>query len=103
MKAFWASICVLIVSVASSAAGQGLRPARAEEVWGQRTAGSIAGWGGGVHPGSTGLTKLLVKTPLENLLLTGIYAATELFFGGVSTALYTGRLAADVIGGAGRP
>jgi len=48
--------------------------------------------------------KLLVETSIENLLLAGVYAVSELFLGGVPTALHTGLLAADLIlerGGSG--
>ena len=38
-----------------------------------------------------------MATPIPNLLMTGIYAASELFLGGVPTAMYTGNLAADFI------
>jgi phytoene dehydrogenase-like protein len=41
--------------------------------------------------------KLLVETPIPNLLTAGINAATELFLGGVPTALHTGMLAARLI------
>jgi hypothetical protein len=41
--------------------------------------------------------ELLVETPIPDLLTAGIYAATELFLGGVPTALHTGTLAARLI------
>jgi phytoene dehydrogenase-like protein len=65
--------------------------------WGSRYEGSIAGWtwspeGSGLLPG-----KVLVRTPVPGLFAAGVYAAAELFLGGVPTALYTGSLAADDI------
>lgn len=65
--------------------------------WGGRYGGSIAGWSWG--PGASGVLpgKVLVRTPLPGLLAAGAYAASELFLGGIPTALYTGRLAADYI------
>lgn len=67
------------------------------EDWGNRFRGSIAGWtwtaeGAGRFP-----RKLLVETPVGGLLMAGVYASTELFLGGVPTALYTGSAAADRI------
>jgi prolycopene isomerase len=65
--------------------------------WGNRHRGSIAGWTWG--PGVSGALpgKILVRTPVPGLFAAGAYAATELFLGGVPTALYTGNLAADDI------
>ena len=40
---------------------------------------------------------LRVVTPVPRLLSAGIYASSELFLGGIATAMYTGCLAADVI------
>ena len=62
--------------------------------WGGRYQGSIAGWTWSAESSRAFQGKLLVETPVENLYLAGIYAATELFLGGVPTALYTGELAA---------
>ena len=65
--------------------------------WGNRFEGSIAGWTWS-GPGSARLPgKLLVRTPVPGLLAAGAYAASELFLGGVPTALYTGGLAAGII------
>lgn len=64
--------------------------------WGQRHRGSIAGWSWNPLDRKLG-GKLLVETPLRNLLMVGIYSARELFLGGVPTAVYTGSLAADRI------
>lgn len=64
--------------------------------WGRRTFGSIAGWSWTDETARlTG--RLLVRTPIPRLLAAGIYAATGLFLGGVPTALFTGKLAADLI------
>ncbi len=65
--------------------------------WGQRYMGSIAGWTWSAEYGRAFEGKLLVETPIENLYLTGIYAATELYLGGVPTALQTADWAARLI------
>jgi len=65
--------------------------------WGRRYQGSIAGWTWSAEHGRSFEGKLLIETPLQNLLLVGIYAATELFLGGVPTAMYTADLAARII------
>jgi len=66
--------------------------------WGRRFfCGSIAGWSWSAEYGGAFEGKLLVETPIENLFLAGIYAATELFLGGVPTALHTADLAARLI------
>jgi phytoene dehydrogenase-like protein len=65
--------------------------------WGSRFEGSIAGWTWS-GPDSARLPgKLLVRTPVPGLLAAGAYAASELFLGGVPTALYTGSLAAGIV------
>jgi phytoene dehydrogenase-like protein len=64
---------------------------------GSRYEGSIAGWSWS-GPDSARLPgKLLVQSPVPGLLMAGVYAASELFLGGVPTALYTGSLAADIV------
>jgi all-trans-retinol 13,14-reductase len=65
--------------------------------WGRRYRGSIAGWTWSSEYGGAFKGKLLVETPVANLYLAGIYAATELFLGGVPTALHTADLAARLI------
>ncbi|MBN1225079.1 MAG: NAD(P)/FAD-dependent oxidoreductase [Candidatus Aminicenantes bacterium] len=65
--------------------------------WGQRFRGSIAGWTWNAKKEQSLGGKILVNTPVPNLLMTGIYAATELFLGGIPTAMHTGNLAADWI------
>lgn len=65
--------------------------------WGRRYQGSIAGWTWSAEHGRSFEGKLLIETPLQNLLQVGIYAATELFLGGVPTAMHTADLAARII------
>ncbi len=65
--------------------------------WGGRYEGSIAGWTWAARPSGERIGKVLVRTPVPGLLAAGAYAATELFLGGVPTALYTGSVAADII------
>jgi len=65
--------------------------------WGNRRLGSIAGWTWSADKAGELPGKLLVETPVPNLLTAGIYAATELFLGGVPTALLTGTIAARLI------
>lgn len=67
--------------------------------WGNRFQGSIAGWGWGPDKAGDG-PGLLVETPVKGLLLAGLYASTDLFLGGVPTALFCARAAAErVLGG----
>jgi all-trans-retinol 13,14-reductase len=65
--------------------------------WGGRYEGSIAGWTWAARKSGAFTGKALVRTPVPGLLAAGAYATTELFLGGVPTALYTGSLAADII------
>ena len=65
--------------------------------WGGRFEGSVAGWSWAARSSTALPRKVLVRTPLPGLLAAGAYASTELFLGGVPTALYTGGLAADII------
>ena len=65
--------------------------------WGGRYEGSIAGWTWAARPSGARVGKVLVRTPVPGLLAAGAYAATELFLGGVPTALYTGSVAADIV------
>jgi phytoene dehydrogenase-like protein len=64
--------------------------------WGQRYRGSIAGWSWSPRERKME-RKLLIETPIHNLLMVGIYSASELFLGGVPTAVHTGSLAANRI------
>lgn len=65
--------------------------------WGNRCLGSIAGWAWSPEAAQGFPGKLLVETPVRGLLAAGAYASTELFLGGVPTALFTGGLAAEII------
>jgi all-trans-retinol 13,14-reductase len=65
--------------------------------WGLRYQGSIAGWAHSAELASCFPGKLLIKTPFPNLLLVGIYAASELFLGGVPTSMHTASQAAGYI------
>ena len=65
--------------------------------WASRFEGSIAGWTWSARDSARLPSKLMVQTPVPGLLAAGAYAASELFLGGVATALYTGSIAADLI------
>jgi all-trans-retinol 13,14-reductase len=65
--------------------------------WGQRFCGSVAGWTWTPESASVLPGKLLIETPIRNLFMAGIYAAAELFMGGVPTAMHTAAMAADSI------
>lgn len=65
--------------------------------WGNRYEGSIAGWTWSGRDSARLPGKILVQTPVPGLLVAGAYAASELFLGGIPTALYTGSLAADLV------
>jgi len=65
--------------------------------WGNRRLGSIAGWTWTSEAAAMLRSHLLVETPVPGLLAAGAYAASELFLGGVPTALFTGHLAAHIV------
>ena len=67
------------------------------EYWGQHFRGSIAGWSWKVEGPQKLPGKLLIETQIDNLLMVGMYAASELFLGGYPTAMYTGNLAAELV------
>jgi phytoene dehydrogenase-like protein len=69
------------------------------EDWGNRYRGSIAGWSWASKDIQNFKNKLLIKNPIQNLLMAGLYASTELFLGGVPTSMYTGYLAAQIVVG----
>jgi len=64
--------------------------------WGQRTKGSIAGWGRDLTKVRLN-NKLLIKTPIDHLLMVGIYSVLEPFLGGFPVSMYTGSLAAEIV------
>ena len=64
--------------------------------WGGRYEGSVAGWAWEAGGTAAFADRVLVRTPVPGLLVAGAYASTELFLGGVPTALFTGSLAADL-------
>jgi phytoene dehydrogenase-like protein len=67
------------------------------EDWGGRYRGSIAGWTWSFGYQEILGRRLLVRTPVKNLLMVGIYASSELFMGGMSTSLFTARCVSDWI------
>lgn len=62
------------------------------ETWGGRYRGSVPGW-----DWSDEISRCMVKTPLDNFYLCGIYSFTIPFLGAFPTSLYSGRLAAQFI------
>lgn len=65
--------------------------------WGQRHKGSVAGWSRDIEKVYEMKSKLLVRSPIEGLLLVGIYSVLEPFLGGYPVSMYTGKLAAEYI------
>lgn len=66
---------------------------------GHRSEGSVAGWSWrfGDHPEPR--AQSLAVTPVPGLLIVGLQAFTRLFYGGVGTAMYSGRCAAEMVVG----
>jgi len=65
--------------------------------WGNRFLGSIAGWTWSAELARRLPGKLLIETPISHLLMVGIYAASELYMGGVPTSMHTSKSAADLM------
>ncbi len=62
------------------------------ETWGGRYRGSVPGW-----DWTDKISRCMVKTPLDNFYLCGIYSFSIPFLGAFPTSLYSGRLAARFI------
>lgn len=62
------------------------------EVWGGRYRGSVPGW-----DWTDSIARSMVKTPLDNFYLCGIYSFSIPFLGAFPTSLYSGKLAAQFI------
>jgi phytoene dehydrogenase-like protein len=65
------------------------------EDWGNRFQGSIAGWTWSAEAARSLPGRFLIETPVEHLLMVGIFAASKLFLGGVPTSMHTATLASS--------
>jgi len=65
--------------------------------WGKRYNGSIAGWHRDLEKVKGFGKKLLIITPIKNLLAVGIYSSLEPYLGGYPVSMFSGNLAADFI------
>jgi phytoene dehydrogenase-like protein len=65
--------------------------------WGKRYNGSIAGWHRNLEKVKGFDTKILIPTPIKNLLAVGIYSWLEPYLGGYPVSMFSGKLAADFI------
>jgi len=65
------------------------------EDWGNRFQGSIAGWTWSAEAAHSLPGRFLIETPVEHLLMVGIFAASRLFLGGVPTSMHTATLASS--------
>ena len=65
------------------------------EDWGNRFQGSIAGWTWSAESARSLPGRFLIETPVEHLLMVGIFAASRLFLGGVPTSMHTAALASS--------
>ncbi len=65
--------------------------------WGNRFQGAVAGWTWSAEFSRLIPNKSLIETPIRNLLMTGLFAASELYLGGVPTSMHTATLASDFI------
>ncbi|TFF97892.1 MAG: NAD(P)/FAD-dependent oxidoreductase [Promethearchaeota archaeon] len=65
--------------------------------WGKRYKGSIAGWSRDLEKLEDFDKKILIKTPIDHLLVVGIYSFIEPFLGGYPVSMYSGKLAAEFI------
>ncbi|MFP3909220.1 MAG: phytoene desaturase family protein [Archaeoglobaceae archaeon] len=68
------------------------------EVWGGRYRGSVPGW-----DWTDKIATSMVKTPLDNFYLCGIYSFSIPFLGAFPTSLYSGKMAANYIIGKDSP
>ncbi|VVB97321.1 Carotenoid 3,4-desaturase [uncultured archaeon] len=64
---------------------------------GHRSNGSVAGWSWRFGDHSGPMAQSLAITPVRGLLMVGMQSFTSLFYGGMGTALYSGRYAAAIV------
>lgn len=65
--------------------------------WGHRSRGAVAGWSWRFGDYPEPWARSLAITPVHGLLMVGLQSFTRLFYGGIGTALYSGRFAADLV------
>lgn len=65
--------------------------------WGKRYRGSIAGWSRDLEKVGGFKNKILINTPIEQLLVVGIYSYLEPFLGGYPVSMHSGQVAAEHI------
>jgi all-trans-retinol 13,14-reductase len=65
--------------------------------WGHRSEGSVAGWSWrfGDHPEPW--TRSLAVTAVPGLFMVGLQSFTRIFYGGMGTAMYSGKYAAEMV------
>lgn len=64
--------------------------------WGHRSCGSVAGWSWRSGDQPETWTRSLAVTRVDGLLMVGVQSFTRLFYGGIGTAMYSGKYAADI-------
>ena len=64
---------------------------------GHRSEGSVAGWSWKFGDYPEPWTKSLAVTPVRGLLMVGLQSFTRIFYGGVGTAMYSGKYAAEMV------
>jgi phytoene dehydrogenase-like protein len=65
--------------------------------WEHRSEGAVAGWSWRFGDYPEPFARSLAITPVRGLLMVGLQSFTRLFYGGIGTALYSGRYAADLV------
>ena len=64
---------------------------------GGRSGGAVAGWSWDYQDNNDYVPRELVRTPVRGLFMAGYQAFSSLFLGGVSTAMESGRKAAEAV------
>jgi len=64
---------------------------------GHRTEGSVAGWSWKFEDHPEPWIRSFVVTPVPGLFMVGLHAFSQLFYGGMGTAIYSGEYAADIV------
>jgi len=67
------------------------------ETWGSGSEGACAGWSWDEADEMGSMLKSLIKTPIPNLYMVGYQAFSQLFMGGLATAMHSGNLVASLI------